>query len=59
MFGRLKDFRRMAIRCGRLAPNFVAAVCLAAAVGILGQPRGKLARHPKNGLRSLNITGFI
>ncbi len=30
MFGRLKDFRRIATRCGRLAQNFLAAVCLAA-----------------------------
>ena len=32
MFGRLKDFRRIAIRYDHLAPNFVAVVCLAAAV---------------------------
>jgi hypothetical protein len=32
MFGRLKDFRRIAIRYDHFAPNFVAAVCLAAAV---------------------------
>jgi len=30
MFGRLKDFRRIATRYDRLAQNFVAAVCLAA-----------------------------
>jgi transposase len=32
MFGRLKDFRRIATRYDRLADNFLAAVCLAAAV---------------------------
>ena len=32
MFGRLKDFRRVATRYDRLAQNFVAAVCLAATV---------------------------
>ena len=30
MFGRLKDFRRIATRYDRLAHNFLAAVCLAA-----------------------------
>ena len=30
MFGRLKDFRRIATRYDRLASNFLAAVCLAA-----------------------------
>ena len=30
MFGRLKDFRRVATRYDRLARNFLAAVCLAA-----------------------------
>jgi transposase len=32
MFGRLKDFRRIATRYDRLAVNFLAAVCLAASV---------------------------
>lgn len=32
MFGRLKDFRRIATRYDRLAVNFLAAVCLAAIV---------------------------
>lgn len=32
MFGRLKDFRRIATRYDRLAQNFLAAVCLAATV---------------------------
>jgi transposase len=32
MFCRLKDFRRIATRYGRLATNFLAAVCLAASV---------------------------
>ena len=32
MFGRLKDFRRIATRYDRLATNFLAAVCLAAIV---------------------------
>jgi transposase len=32
MFGRLKDFRRIATRYDRLAQNFLAAVCLAAAL---------------------------
>jgi transposase len=32
MFCRLKDFRRIATRYDRLATNFLAAVCLAAAV---------------------------
>ena len=32
MFGRLKDFRRIATRYDRLADNFLAAVCLAATV---------------------------
>jgi len=30
MFGRLKDFRRIATRYDRLAHNFLAAMCLAA-----------------------------
>jgi transposase len=30
MFGRLKDFRRIATRYDRLVQNFLAAVCLAA-----------------------------
>ena len=33
MFGRLKDFRRIATRYDRLADNFLAAVCLAATAG--------------------------
>ncbi len=32
MFGRIKDFRRIATRYDRLAQNFLAAVCLAATV---------------------------
>jgi transposase len=32
MFGRLKDFRRIATRYDKLAANFLAAVQLAAAV---------------------------
>ena len=32
MFGRLKDFRRIATRYDRLATNYFAAVCLAAIV---------------------------
>lgn len=32
MFSRLKDFRRIATRYDRLASNFHAAVCIAAAV---------------------------
>ena len=32
MFGRLKDFRRIATRYDRLAQNFLAAVCLVATV---------------------------
>ena len=32
MFGRLKDFRRIATRYDRLAVNDLAAVCLAATV---------------------------
>ena len=32
MFGRLKDFRRIATRYDRLAVNYLAAVCLAATV---------------------------
>ena len=32
MFGRLKDFRRIATRYDRSATNFLAAVCIAAAV---------------------------
>jgi transposase len=32
MFGRLKDFRRIATRYDRLAQNYLAAVCLAAIV---------------------------
>ena len=32
MFGRLKDFRRIATRYDRLATNSLAAVCLAATV---------------------------
>jgi transposase len=32
MFGRIKDFRRIATRYDKLAQNFLAAVCLAATV---------------------------
>ena len=32
MFGRLKDFRRIATRYDRLATNFLAAICIAATV---------------------------
>lgn len=32
MFGRLKDFRRIATRYDRLAQNYLAAVCLTATV---------------------------
>ena len=32
MFGRLKDFRRIATRYDRLAQNFLAALCLAATI---------------------------
>ncbi len=32
MFGRLKDFRRIATRYDKLARNFMAGLCLAAAV---------------------------
>jgi transposase len=32
MFGRLKDFRRIATRYDRLAQNYLAALCLAAIV---------------------------
>lgn len=32
MFGRLKDFRRIATRYDRSATNFLAAVCIAAAL---------------------------
>ena len=32
MFGRLKDFRRIATRYDRLARNFLAALCIAAIV---------------------------
>ena len=32
MFGRLKDYRRIATRYDRLATNFLAAVCIAATV---------------------------
>jgi len=32
MFGRLKDFRRIATRYDRMADNFLAAVCLAATI---------------------------
>ena len=32
MFGRIKDFRRIAIRYDQLARNFLAAVCLVATV---------------------------
>jgi transposase len=32
MFGRLKDFRRIATRYDKLARNFLAGLCLAAAV---------------------------
>ena len=32
MFCRLKDFRRVATRYDRLAPNYLAPVCLAATV---------------------------
>jgi hypothetical protein len=39
MLGRLKDFRRIATRCDRLANNFLAAVCLAATVSYWLQAR--------------------
>jgi len=32
MFGRIKDFRRIATRYDRLAQNFLAALCLAATI---------------------------
>ena len=32
MFGRLKDFRRIATRYDRLARNYLAAICLAATI---------------------------
>ncbi|GLS46541.1 transposase [Methylobacterium brachythecii] len=32
MFGRLKDFRRIATRYDRLASNYLAAICIAAIV---------------------------
>lgn len=32
MFGRLKDFRRIATRYDKLATNFLAAICLAAII---------------------------
>jgi transposase len=32
MFGRIKDFRRIATRYDRLAQNFLAAICLVATV---------------------------
>ena len=32
MFGRLKDFRRIATRYDRMSKNFLAAICLAATV---------------------------
>jgi transposase len=32
MFCRLKDFRRIATRYGRLATNYMAAICIAATV---------------------------
>ncbi|MBZ0098267.1 MAG: transposase, partial [Taibaiella sp.] len=32
MFGRLKDFRRIATRYDRYAKNFLAALCIAAVV---------------------------
>lgn len=35
MFGRLKDFRRIASRYDRLAHNFLAAVCIAATLCLL------------------------
>jgi hypothetical protein len=38
MFCRLKDFRRIATRYDRLASNFLAAVCLAAAVSYESEP---------------------
>ena len=37
MFCRLKDFRRIATRYDRLAINFLAAVCIAAAVSYWSQ----------------------
>jgi transposase len=44
MFGRLKDFRRIATRYDRLADNFLAAVCLAAGQLLVMSP------DPKAGL---------
>ncbi len=32
MFGRLKDFRRVATRCDKNAENFLSALCLAALI---------------------------
>jgi len=40
MFGRLKDFRRIATRYDRLAANFLAAVCLAGDVPIIVEKGG-------------------
>jgi transposase len=48
IFGRLKDFRRIATRYDRLARNFLAAVCLAA-TGYESGPSpfgGRICRHP-------------
>lgn len=35
MFGRLKDFRRIATRYDRSATNYLAAVCIAATVSVI------------------------
>ena len=36
-FNRLKDFRRIATRYDRLARNYLASVCLAAALGAIAE----------------------
>ncbi len=43
VFGRLKDFRRVATRYDKLARNFLAGLCLSAAVAYWVNQEGKLA----------------
>ena len=49
MFGRLKDFRRIATRYDRLATHYLAAVCIAATVSYwLGGPSLGLAEEAED-----------
>jgi putative transposase len=46
-FNRLKDFRRIATRYDRLARNYLASVCLSAALASSGPGRERRAADPR------------